>query len=71
MSFESILEKVFYFIASGSCIYITTTLKSLGKSVEDLNIHIATLIERTTSHSKQIEKHDDRLTRLEMSHNKE
>jgi len=47
--------------------YVVKLLASLEKSVEGLNIKIATIIERTSNHEKQIDLHDSRLRRLEIS----
>lgn len=52
MDFEGFKEWVFLGLLSGG-VYILWTLKL---SIEDLNIKMAVIIERTSNHEKRIEK---------------
>lgn len=65
-NFAQFIQWGFYGMISGALVYAVRILSDLEKSVEGLNIKIATVIERTSNHEKQIDMHDNRLRRLEI-----
>ena len=45
--------------------YIKTSIDDTKKSVDELNIKVATVIEKTANHEKQLDAHNDRIIHLE------
>jgi len=62
IEFNQFVQWAFYALISGCAMYLTTILNGLKTSVEELNIKMATIIEKTSSHEKRIEKLEDKLT---------
>lgn len=56
-------------LAMGIVGYGVKEIGRLRDSVERLNDRVATVIERTDHHGRQIEKHDERLRELEIKKN--
>lgn len=50
---------------AGVCGYGVHILGEMKKSIDALNVKVGTIIERTDWHTKEIERLDDRITRLE------
>lgn len=65
MQFSEFVQYCFYGVASGGTMLGVKILWSLKDSIDTLNKQIAIIIERTTYHEKQLEKHDERLSRIE------
>lgn len=65
MDFQKFSEWAFQLILSGSFLYAVGELRGLRTSVEKLNSTIASLIEKTTNHEKQLDKHEERIHDLE------
>lgn len=60
LEFKDFVQWVFYALLSGCAIYLTTILSGLKLSVDELNIKMATIIEKTSNHERRIEKLEDR-----------
>jgi hypothetical protein len=65
MEYADFVQWVFYGVIGGSTVYGVSILQKMGKSIEQLNVNVAVLLERTNFHERQIEKHDDRISKLE------
>ncbi len=67
LEFGELLTRFFY----GSMTIMVTAIAVIGRklvdSVNDLNIKIAIVIEKTLNHEKELERHDRRLNSLERS----
>ncbi len=69
MEVKQIIETLFYAtfpIIGALLVFIfktsLDTLRNLEKSVEDLNINIAVIVEKTANHEKRIEKLEDKIS---------
>lgn len=60
MDFINFVQTSFYGLISFVAIYITTILSGLKNSVDELNIRVAVIIEKTSNHEKRIEKLEGR-----------
>ncbi len=60
MEFKDFVQWVFYALLSGCSIYLTTILSGLKSSVDELNVKMATIIERVSHHERRIEKLEDK-----------
>lgn len=65
MDLAQIILSSFGALISGSIIYGVKEVGKMRESVELLNIKMATIIERTETHEKQIDGHDERIRDLE------
>jgi hypothetical protein len=63
--FPHFMQWAFEGIIAGGIIYGVGILGGLKKSIEELNIKMALVIERMTHHEKAIDKHDERLAKIE------
>lgn len=61
IQFTDFVQWSFYGLISGCAIYLTSILSGLKLSVDELNIKMATIIEKTSSHEKRIEKLEDKI----------
>jgi len=52
-------------ILAGAVVYAVTILSRLQTSVEQLNSQIAVIIEKTSWHERELERHDDRISQIE------
>lgn len=52
-------------VLGGICAYGVHILGAMKKSIDDLNVKVGTIIERTDWHTKEIDRLDSRVTRLE------
>jgi hypothetical protein len=52
-------------ILGGICLYGVRILSQMKNSIEALNEKVATIIERTDWHTKEIDRLDQRITRIE------
>lgn len=59
------IEWGFKALLAGGLTYGLALIGRLTNSIEALNVKIAVLIERTDTHSKTIERHDERITEIE------
>lgn len=62
MEFKDFVQWSFYGLISGCSIYLTSILSGLKTSVDELNIKMATIIEKTSNHERRIEKLEDKAT---------
>lgn len=62
MEFKDFVQWAFYALLSGCSIYLTSILSGLKLSVDELNIKMATIIEKTSNHERRIEKLEDKVT---------
>lgn len=65
MQFSEFMQYLFYSLLSFCAVYVTGTLSKLRESIDSLNAHIATLLEKTSWHEKQIERHDEKISNIE------
>lgn len=70
MTVEAWVAWAFQGVITGAIIYGVTEIKGLRTSIESLNIQLARIIERTGSHEKEIDKHDERIRALETERKK-
>jgi len=59
MEFAKFVEWVFYGLIGGCAVYGVAILSKMNESIQDLNVKIAVVIEKTGSHEKRLDKHDD------------
>lgn len=59
--FSQFVQWAFYGLISGCAVYLTSVLSGLKNSVDELNIKIAIVIEKTNAHEKRIEKIEDKI----------
>jgi len=60
IDWNSFVQWAFYALISGCAVYMVNILAGLKTSVDDLNIKMATIIEKTTNHERRIEKLEDK-----------
>lgn len=65
MSFDKFIQWAFLGLVSGGVVYGMRFAAVISKSIGELNIKLATLLERTAGHSREIEEHTGRINRLE------
>ena len=65
LEYSQIVTWVFYAMATVIGGGVLNILRKLTSSVEELNIKMAVLIEKTAYHEKELEKHDNRIGALE------
>lgn len=63
--FPQFTQWAFELIVSGGIVYGVSVLGGLKKSIEELNVKMAEVIARMTHHEKTIDKHDERLSKIE------
>lgn len=66
MQFDQFLSWGFTGLISGILIYGVKVLQDIKSSVEELNQRMATIIEKTQWHEKEMEKLSRRLNNIEM-----
>jgi len=64
-NFNDFVQWVFYGAISFGVHHIVRSLGALEKSVAALNINVARVIEKTTHHENRLDKHEERLIRVE------
>jgi hypothetical protein len=64
MEFSQFIEWCFLGILSASSVYGVKVLASLNNSIQDLNVKIAVVIEKVSSHEKRLDKHEEQLEML-------
>lgn len=65
MNFQIFVEWVFYGIVGGSCVYGVAILWHLKNSIDNLNLQVATIIEKSNWFQKELDRLDGRVTKLE------
>jgi hypothetical protein len=65
MDFDKFVLWAFMAIMGGGVGWSATFLARISKSISQLNVSVATVIERTAWHQKELENHDHRITHLE------
>lgn len=65
MSWNEAQDAIFRFLAAGGVGWFAYEIHQMRSSMEKLNINMAELIQVTTFHGKQIDRHEDRLEELE------
>jgi len=66
MQFTGFVEWVFLGVISGGIILLVAILNEVRISITTLNQKIAMIMEKTIWHEKALDKHEDRLTKLEI-----
>lgn len=61
LEFMEFVSYIFYGILGSSAILSVNILTRLSRAVEDLNVKLAVLIEKTAGHEKWLEKHDNEI----------
>jgi len=59
MDFQAFVSWCFYGLIGGCAVYGVAILAKMNESIQDLNVKIAVVIEKTGSHEKRLDKHDD------------
>lgn len=62
---NELIQYGFYGLMSFVATYGVAVLSSMKNSVDTLNVKIAIVIERSDQHDKILEKHDNRINKLE------
>lgn len=65
MDFSKFVEWVFYGLIGGGVYVIAEAMASMNKSMIQLNINLATVIEKVSSHEKSLDDHHERIRDLE------
>lgn len=65
MQFDQFVSWAFQASLTGAVIYGVTLLGRMRDSIDELNIKVAVIIERTASHEKTLDFHNDRITKIE------
>lgn len=65
MNFENFIQWAFYSVISGVAIAAVSILRDMNKSIQLLNVNFAVLLTKSESQDKRIDKHDERIERLE------
>lgn len=65
MNFQIFVEWVFYGIVGGACVYGVAILSHLKTSIDNLNLQVATIIEKSNWFQKELDRLDGRVTKLE------
>ena len=63
--FQQFIDKIFWFLLLVVSTYIADQIRTLSKSVIALNEKIAVILVKIMNHGKELERHDDRIARLE------
>ena len=61
MDFTKFVEWAFYGIIGGCSVYLVTIISGIKDSIDKLNINMAVIIEKTSSHEKRIEKLEEKI----------
>lgn len=64
ISFPHFVEWAFMAIVSGAAVFAVNTLRNLDRSVNELNVQIAIIIEKTASHERWLERHDEEISKI-------
>jgi len=65
MEFSKFIEWAFYGVISGGIYIIAQSINSMKASVIELNVKLATVIEKVSYHEKALDDHHDRIRDLE------
>jgi hypothetical protein len=65
VNFHDFVTWGFQGIVTGAIVFGVAEIKGLRSSIESLNQQIAKTIEKTAWHEKELDKHEDRIHRLE------
>lgn len=65
MKFPEFIDWAIKAILGGACVYAVNLLSQMKSSIDHLNDQVARIIERTEWHSKDIDKLDKRVDRME------
>lgn len=65
MTVEQWVAWAFQGVITGAIIYGVGEIKGLRGSIESLNAQLATIIEKTTWHQKELDRHEERIHALE------
>lgn len=65
MNFQIFVEWVFYGIVGGASVYGVAILAHLKNSIDNLNLQVATIIEKSNWFQKELDRLDGRVSRLE------
>jgi hypothetical protein len=63
--FPQFVDWAFKGIVAGTLFYGVGLFAGMKHSIDELNIRMAQVIERMTHHQKEIDKHDERLSKIE------
>ncbi len=61
MDFAKFVEWTFYGIIGGCSVYLVSIISGIKESIDKLNINMAVIIEKTSSHEKRIEKLEEKI----------
>ena len=64
--FTKFVEWGFYGIMAGGVGWSATFLSKISKSISELNVQVAKILERTAWQQQELEKHEERIGRLEV-----
>lgn len=67
-TFDKFVMWGFMGMTAGSLAFAVSFLQKISKSINRLNVQVATIIERTTTHGKQIDNHELRISAFERKH---
>lgn len=65
MDFADFINWAFMGILSGGLVFLIAILNEVKVSIQNLNERMAVLIEKTVWHEKALEKHEERIAKLE------
>jgi hypothetical protein len=65
MEYQRFIEWIFYGVISGVAVHGVRVLAKMGESIDSLNAKMAVVLERQDWHGRELEKQDNRITRLE------
>lgn len=60
IQYQDFIQWLFYGVVGGSAIYGVQILGKMKESIDSLNINVATLLERSASHEKRIERLEEK-----------
>jgi len=65
IEFQQVIAWVFYGTITALGGVLTFTIRNLDQGVSELNVKIATVIEKTMNHEKELGRHESRIEFLE------
>ncbi len=65
MTWQEFLPWAFQGLLGGILVYTVSVLRDIKKSIDLLNVNMATIVEKTAWHEREIYKMDVRIDRLE------
>lgn len=63
--FNHFIQWAFYALLCGATVIGVSSLRGIQASIVELNIRVAVMLERMSSHEKNLESHHERITVLE------